>query len=124
MSTMADSVNEPTSTAALASMTAGPNMSSVQNIIPILSVIADIQNVQRPVMAPLSAGASITTTTASTTIDNSDLHEEPENKRKKLDTGAAQAIMAVTEKLESRLGGILCCAVCLDLPRMAMYQVG
>lgn len=27
------------------------------------------------------------------------------------------------EKLESRLGGILCCAVCLDLPKTAMYQV-
>lgn len=27
------------------------------------------------------------------------------------------------EKLEHRLGGILCCAVCLDLPRAAIYQV-
>lgn len=26
-------------------------------------------------------------------------------------------------KLETRLGGILCCAVCLDLPRSAVYQV-
>jgi len=26
------------------------------------------------------------------------------------------------EKLELRLGGILCCAVCLDLPRTAIYQ--
>lgn len=26
-------------------------------------------------------------------------------------------------KLEERLGGILCCAVCLDLPRAAVYQV-
>jgi len=28
----------------------------------------------------------------------------------------------VSEKLENRLGGILCCAVCLDLPRAAIYQ--
>lgn len=27
------------------------------------------------------------------------------------------------EKLEHRLGGILCCAVCLDLPQAAVYQV-
>lgn len=27
------------------------------------------------------------------------------------------------DKLEHRLGGILCCAVCLDLPRSAIYQV-
>jgi len=25
-------------------------------------------------------------------------------------------------KLEARLGGILCCAVCLDLPRCGVYQ--
>lgn len=28
-----------------------------------------------------------------------------------------------SDKLEHRLGGILCCAVCLDLPRTAIYQV-
>lgn len=30
---------------------------------------------------------------------------------------------AASVKLEHRLGGILCCAVCLDLPRSAIYQV-
>lgn len=28
-----------------------------------------------------------------------------------------------SDKLEHRLGGILCCAVCLDLPPAAVYQV-
>lgn len=28
-----------------------------------------------------------------------------------------------SEKLEDRLGGILCCAVCLELPQAAVYQV-
>lgn len=28
-----------------------------------------------------------------------------------------------SDKLEHRLGGILCCAVCLDLPQAAVYQV-
>lgn len=28
------------------------------------------------------------------------------------------------ESLEERLNGILCCAVCLDLPKTAVYQVG
>ena len=36
-------------------------------------------------------------------------------------SGLSQGI--VHEKLEYRLGGILCCAVCLDLPKTAMYQV-
>lgn len=31
--------------------------------------------------------------------------------------------LAGSDKLEHRLGGILCCAVCLDLPRSAIYQV-
>nr|XP_029731467.1 cysteine and histidine-rich protein 1 homolog [Aedes albopictus] len=44
--------------------------------------------------------------------------DEPETKRKKIDKPETKMI----EKLEARLGGILCCAVCLDLPRTAMYQ--
>jgi hypothetical protein len=51
--------------------------------------------------------------------DNQHDSEEPEAKRKKPN----QKSMAIVEKLEMRLGGILCCAVCLDLPRTAMYQV-
>ena len=47
--------------------------------------------------------------------------EEPEKKRQKLDPHPLKA--KKLEKLENRLGGILCCAVCLDLPRAAMYQV-
>lgn len=43
--------------------------------------------------------------------------DEPEAKRKKIESPNAKV-----EKLELRLGGILCCAVCLDLPRTAMYQ--
>lgn len=48
---------------------------------------------------------------------------EPEAKRKKLDPAVAST-SGTNEKLELRLGGILCCAVCLDLPKTAMYQVG
>lgn len=46
--------------------------------------------------------------------------DEPEVKRKKIDKSSTTKMI---EKLEARLGGILCCAVCLDLPRTAMYQV-
>lgn len=46
--------------------------------------------------------------------------DEPEPKRRKLNTPCKSKTV---EKLEARLGGILCCAVCLDLPRTAMYQV-
>lgn len=46
------------------------------------------------------------------------LLDEPETKRRKT-SPAGQT----HEKLESRLNGILCCAVCLDLPKNAIYQV-
>ncbi len=53
-----------------------------------------------------------------------DASPEPEPKRKKLDSSAVASTSGINEKLELRLGGILCCAVCLDLPKTAMYQVG
>ncbi|KAJ1530493.1 hypothetical protein ONE63_005391 [Megalurothrips usitatus] len=43
---------------------------------------------------------------------------EPDKKRRKL----VKSSDGKTIKLEQRLGGILCCAVCLDLPRSAVYQ--
>lgn len=46
---------------------------------------------------------------------------EPEKKRARLAPDAAEC--AVKNKLEDRLGGILCCVVCLDLPNAAVYQV-
>jgi hypothetical protein len=44
---------------------------------------------------------------------------EPEKKRRKV----CKILDGKSDKLEHRLGGILCCAVCLDLPRAAVYQV-
>lgn len=43
--------------------------------------------------------------------------DEPEAKKRKVDK-----VPLKPDKLEQRLGGILCCAVCLDLPRSAVYQ--
>lgn len=48
----------------------------------------------------------------------------PEAKRRKTalwDTSKSHK--GKSDKLEKRLGGILCCAVCLDLPIAAVYQV-
>ncbi|XP_063238944.1 zinc finger TRAF-type-containing protein 1 homolog isoform X2 [Bacillus rossius redtenbacheri] len=65
--------------------------------------------------------------TASSSAETSDVQEndvkceefiEPEKKRRRLSDSLAEK----TDKLEHRLGGILCCAVCLDLPRAAVYQ--
>lgn len=45
--------------------------------------------------------------------------ESPAKKRFK----PGERVLGKSDKLEHRLGGILCCAVCLDLPRTAIYQV-
>ena len=45
--------------------------------------------------------------------------EEPEKKKQRLETGSKKKMY----NLEDRLNGILCCAVCLDLPNVAVYQV-
>lgn len=50
-----------------------------------------------------------------------DAIEEPLPKKIKLD--ATEQKSSAVEKLEQRLGGILCCAVCLDLPKTVIYQV-
>ncbi|KAL3289235.1 hypothetical protein HHI36_003668 [Cryptolaemus montrouzieri] len=51
-------------------------------------------------------------------IDKSEDFVEPDTKRRKLATKNDDK----KHKLEDRLGGILCCAVCLDLPKAAVYQ--
>lgn len=57
-------------------------------------------------------------------LDKSENFPEPDKKRRKTTNGRPESDAAKTEqKLEHRLGGILCCAVCLDLPRAAVYQV-
>lgn len=45
--------------------------------------------------------------------------EEPPIKKAKIE----KAKQVAPYKLEDRLNGILCCAVCLDLPRQAVFQV-
>lgn len=50
------------------------------------------------------------------------------SKRLKKSAGTASGSSLITSvgtgsKLEQRLGGILCCAVCLDLPKSSVYQV-
>lgn len=74
-------------------------------------------------MADTEAGSSSTDTVEVNVekpiIDKSEDFSEPEIKKRKLSNEPDSK----PDKLELRLGGILCCAVCLDLPRAAIYQV-
>lgn len=53
--------------------------------------------------------------------DKKDEFAEPDIKRRKVSNNKCGDDKKCN--LEDRLGGILCCAVCLDLPRAAVYQV-
>ncbi|KAK5648450.1 hypothetical protein RI129_003342 [Pyrocoelia pectoralis] len=53
----------------------------------------------------------------SVTVEIMDEFAEPDIKKRKLLNSELK-----TDKLEQRLGGIFCCAVCLDLPKAAVYQ--
>ena len=53
------------------------------------------------------------------TVDVSENDYEPLKKKSKLDVHSSKQ----PYKLEERLNGILCCAVCLDLPEITVFQV-
>lgn len=116
-----------------------PSTSNLLNPLIPTTITAEIrvEPQQQQQSSSTSSPAATSTTNASTALivaptlnnnnssnqeqENTADTDEPEPKRKKLDTPKLSS--KLVEKLEARLGGILCCAVCLDLPRTAMYQV-
>lgn len=141
---MAESIVEPSGSASVVSSISSMVQNQQQsvshnpinpNIIPIIS--ADIQVDSNVVVTSAAAAAAVSaavslqqqrpptsTTATNNNNNNNDTTDEPDIKRKKFDTAVQPSTSQLSEKLESRLGGILCCAVCLDLPKTAMYQVG
>lgn len=73
----------------------------------------------------MSDGEATTSTTESNVTSERNLEDfsEPEAKRRKPNILSVNNDDSKKYKLVERLGGILCCAVCLDLPRAAVYQV-
>lgn len=58
--------------------------------------------------------------------DKNDEFQEPNAKKRKLSSPQQKGSddpNSKKDKLAERLGGILCCAVCLDLPKASVYQV-
>lgn len=103
-----------TDSVATSQMATLPSTSSYSNLI-----TAEIR-VENLSASPVEQSATISVPTSSQQTADVSV-DEPEKKRQKLDSHPTK--VKKLEKLESRLGGILCCAVCLDLPRAAMYQV-
>jgi len=76
----------------------------------------------------LSSGHQSTMVTIDTGSGSDQLDEAPAKKMRKLFektdlSNTNEKGMKAMERLENRLGGILCCAVCLDLPNSAVFQV-
>lgn len=77
----------------------------------------------------MSESEAATSSTSEVTIgmeenlQKPDEFSEPETKRRKISQCVNTDTEGVKYKLVERLGGILCCAVCLDLPKAAVYQV-
>lgn len=106
-----------TESVATSQMSTLPSTSSYSNLI---TAEIRVENLSAsPVEQATTATISIPSSSQQTNDDVS--ADEPEKKRPKLDSNPLK--VKKLEKLESRLGGILCCAVCLDLPRGAMFQV-
>lgn len=74
-------------------------------------------------MSELEPTTSTSEITSQSNIEESekpDDFSEPEIKKRKISSNKTEEKIY---NLVERLGGILCCAVCLDLPRTAIYQV-
>ena len=52
-----------------------------------------------------------------------EVYEPILKKQRKEEAFSEKNKSTANERLEARLGGILCCSVCLDLPSSAVYQV-
>ncbi|XP_069361595.1 zinc finger TRAF-type-containing protein 1 homolog isoform X1 [Maniola hyperantus] len=66
-------------------------------------------------MAEAPVDEPVPSSSKSPELEDAQEDEGPSPKKRKIDPED-------TDKLEHRLGGILCCAVCLDLPPAAVYQ--
>lgn len=117
---MADSIVEPSGSASISSLMQNQQQAVNLNIIPIHMDIDTASSQSHPRPPPINQSAINPSNSNDITINPID---EPETKHRKTEPLAQPSTSLTNEKLESRLGGILCCAVCLDLPKTAMYQV-
>lgn len=65
--------------------------------------------------------SEITTESPELVQGNTEIFESPLKKQRKEESNTEKHKRM--DRLENRLGGILCCAVCLDLPNSAVFQV-
>lgn len=116
--------NSSTSSSSSSTQTTS-NSNNNTNQAPPTTTTATVSLIPSSSSNNLSSAAQVVvvTTNSSITDSNTDNLDEPEAKRKKFDHPLRLKKNEKLDKLENRLGSVLCCAVCLDLPKTAMYQV-
>lgn len=119
-SMMADSIVEPSGSATISPLMQNQQQAVNLNMIPMHMDIDTASSQSHPRPPPINQSA-LNPNNSNDLQPNQD--DEPDVKRHKPEPLAQPSTSPTNEKLESRLNGILCCAVCLDLPKLAMYQV-
>lgn len=113
--------NSSTSSSSSTQTTSNNNNNTNQTPPPPTTATAQVSLIPSS-SSNLSSAAQVVVSSI-TTDSNSDNLDEPEAKRKKFDHPLRIKLKnEKLDKLENRLGSVLCCAVCLDLPKTAMYQ--
>lgn len=91
------------------------------------------QEISQNLIEPRNLGYSMNAEVTSPSTSNASC-QEPQYKKVKLENSdqpldKKNSVSIASEgfysakKLEDRIGGILCCTVCLDLPQTSIYQV-
>lgn len=115
---------------AIAIIESTSNLQSTSNMaaLPSVSISADIQVENLALPMPITSSSVINRDNCNTgtSDDNNKLCDDGETAKKKRKLSNSNVIkksLEINDKLENRLGGILSCAVCLDLPNHAIFQV-
>lgn len=113
---------------AIAIIESTSNLQSTSNMatLPSVSISADIQveNLAMPITSSSIINRECNSGTSSASDDKlCDNDGETAKKKRKLSCNNIKKGLENNDKLENRLGGILSCAVCLDLPNHAIFQV-
>ena len=129
-------IGDPSGSQSLGSGSSGSLASSAPTIVFVQDLVNEVTASVLQASGSSAGSGVVDEETNSSSSNSSSSPKRPlekesskSSKRLKKSSGAASGSSLITSapgtgsKLEQRLGGILCCAVCLDLPKSSVYQV-
>ncbi|XP_017480607.1 PREDICTED: cysteine and histidine-rich protein 1-like [Rhagoletis zephyria] len=128
-------IGDPSGSQSLGSGSSGSLASSAPTIVFVQDLVNEVTASVLQASGSSAGSGVVDEETNSSSSNSSSSPKRPlekesskSSKRLKKSSGAASGSSLITSapgtgsKLEQRLGGILCCAVCLDLPKSSVYQ--